>query len=167
LESLKALIGVFGADRVGIKLSPAGGYNDVGMPIQETLDTFTYLITEIDKLKIAYIALVRYSEAFDAPIDGKHRGTPHDVLESYGHLIKNSKRFLNLGLTPDEGASLIDAGKIDAAIFGMPWISHPDYARRIQEGKPLDGVPDFAHLYGSGKSADEERKGYTDYPFAT
>jgi 2,4-dienoyl-CoA reductase-like NADH-dependent reductase (Old Yellow Enzyme family) len=30
LEALKVLIEVFGADRVAIKLNPAGGYNDMG-----------------------------------------------------------------------------------------------------------------------------------------
>lgn len=33
LETMKALIDVFGPGRVGIKLSPAGGYDDVGVRV--------------------------------------------------------------------------------------------------------------------------------------
>lgn len=40
------------------------------MPLQETLDTFSYFITEADKLKLAYIVLVRYSEDMDPEFDG-------------------------------------------------------------------------------------------------
>ena len=41
------------------------------MPLQETLDTFTYFISEADKLKLSYIALVRYIPSKDVEIDGK------------------------------------------------------------------------------------------------
>jgi 2,4-dienoyl-CoA reductase-like NADH-dependent reductase (Old Yellow Enzyme family) len=34
LEVLKVLIGVWGADRVGIKLNPCAGYNDVGFVLK-------------------------------------------------------------------------------------------------------------------------------------
>lgn len=40
------------------------------MPLQETLDTFKYFITEADKLNLAYFALVRYHPFFDIEIDG-------------------------------------------------------------------------------------------------
>lgn len=33
LEALKVLTEVWGADKVGVKLNPAGGYNDVGFVI--------------------------------------------------------------------------------------------------------------------------------------
>ncbi|KAG7452458.1 uncharacterized protein BT62DRAFT_1070227 [Guyanagaster necrorhizus] len=61
LEVCKALslIDVWGADRVSIKLNPTGGYNNTGMPLQETLETFSYFISEADKFGLAYINLVR------------------------------------------------------------------------------------------------------------
>lgn len=40
------------------------------MPLQETLDTYSYLITEADKLDLAYFALVRYALVFDVEYDG-------------------------------------------------------------------------------------------------
>ena len=40
---------VWGADRVGVKLSP-GGYNDVGMDKQATMETYSYLLQQLDRL---------------------------------------------------------------------------------------------------------------------
>ncbi|KIK59288.1 hypothetical protein GYMLUDRAFT_245363 [Collybiopsis luxurians FD-317 M1] len=163
LLALERVIKVFGKDRVAIKLNPAGGYNDMGMPLEETIETFSYFITEADKLGIAYITLVRYLDAFD-PVK---RGTPHDVLDTYGHLIKNAHVFANGGFTGEEAAATIKAGKASGIFFGIPWITHPDLAKRLQYGKPLDNQVDFATLYGVYYGSEEEqRKGYVDYPAA-
>ncbi|KAK7691789.1 hypothetical protein QCA50_005192 [Cerrena zonata] len=163
LEVLKALTDVFGADRVAIKLSPTGGYNDMGMPLEETLETFNYFVSEVNKLNLAYIALVRYSPM----LDPTERGTKHDVIASYGHLITApTKVVANCGFTPEEAAQYIEEGKADLVAFGFAWITHPDFANRVQHGKPLDNAPDFATLYGTGASEAEEAKGYTDYPAA-
>ncbi|KAH7889993.1 hypothetical protein F5I97DRAFT_620641 [Phlebopus sp. FC_14] len=168
LEILKELVSVWGSKGVAIRLSPAGGYNDMGMPLQENIDTFKYFIREADELDLAYIALVRYYALFDPVIDGKARAMVHDVLESYRSSIKKSALFLNAGLTPEEAEGLIAQKKIDAAIFGVPWIAHPDVAKRIEHNIPLDNKLDFTTLYGPGPQAnlEELKKGYTDYPVA-
>ncbi|KAF8519807.1 FMN-linked oxidoreductase [Hysterangium stoloniferum] len=163
-EVVKALIEVWGADRVGVKLNAPGGYNDVGMSLEDTLETYTHAIKGLDEMRVAYVTLVRYVAAYDTSFDGKLRATQHDVVESYGSLFKNSKFFLNGGLTPSEADQLILDGNIDAAVFGIPWIGHPDLQRRIEQGKPLDAVLDFKHLYympGVALSV-----GYSDYPTA-
>ncbi|KAK2467549.1 hypothetical protein APHAL10511_000404 [Amanita phalloides] len=163
LETLKALKDVFG-NNVAIKLSPSGGYNDMGMPLQDTLDTFGYFITEADKLGLSYITLVRYVEARDLIVDGRRRSTVHDVVASYRHLIQKSKLFLNGNIPPEEGSELVRSGKSDVVSFGFNYITHPDLAKRIQYGKPLDNAPDFQHLQGAGMQ--DLRIGYTDYPEA-
>lgn len=40
------------------------------MPLEETIETFSHLITEADKMKLGYICLVRYAEAMDPVLDG-------------------------------------------------------------------------------------------------
>lgn len=99
---------------------------------------------------------------------GKFRGTPHDYIASYRSFIKNTPLILNGGLTAEEAVSLIASSQISAAAFASQWIAHPDFAKRVQYGKPLDGKMDFRTLYGGGPamSIDELRKGYTDYPEA-
>lgn len=140
------------------------------MPLQDTLDTFRYFISEAVKLKLSYIALVRYSpfNDYDLP-DGTKRATQHDVLEAYGPLVvgTSTKLYVSGGLTPEEGARLVEEGKIDGAAYGHPLIFHPDFGKRVRQGKPLDNKPNYM-LMMSGESKDPATwgKGYTDYPTA-
>ncbi|KAF8921298.1 hypothetical protein CPB85DRAFT_1488169 [Mucidula mucida] len=157
LEVLKAVIEIWGSDRVGIKLMPAGGGNDIAMPLEETLATFKYFLGEADKLLIAYFVLYRYTEVNNDFIT-QERTTPHDVIATYGPIIKNALVFAR----PPRTSRLQDG-----VLFGVPWIAHPDLALRIKYNKPLDNVFDKEHLYGSGGSLEAQKKGYTDYPFAS
>ncbi|KAH8116735.1 FMN-linked oxidoreductase [Phellopilus nigrolimitatus] len=169
LEVLKVLAQVWGADKVGVKIMPAGGYNDVGMTIKDTLETYSYFIKEADALGLAYICLTRYAAKMDQIIDGKLRATQHDVLTTYSPLIKRSSIMLNADVSPQEADELISDNKIAAGGFGWLWIGHPDVVPRLEAGKPLDNQVDFTTLYepksGAGEN-DNLRKGYTDYPFA-
>jgi hypothetical protein len=97
--------------------------------------------------------------------EGKKRGIQHDVLESYRPYIKNAKIFLNANVTAEEADPLIAAGKIDGAVIGFSWITHPDLAKRVLHGKALDNIPDIPHLQG-GKGDNDWAVGYTDYPVA-
>src|SRR5271170_6008026 len=54
----------------------------------------------------------------DVFLDGKMRGTKHDVWGTYLHLIKNSKRFLNGDISIDEAERLVRDGTGDVVIFG-------------------------------------------------
>ncbi|KAF8955862.1 hypothetical protein BDZ97DRAFT_1855277 [Flammula alnicola] len=164
LVVLRSMVKVFGPN-VGLKISPAGGYNDIGMPLQDTLNTYSYFISEADKLNLAYITLVRYSPKFDFPIDGKRRGTDHNVVEAYRPFIRNAKLFVNTDVTPEEGEQLVSSGKVDGIFIGFSWITHPDLVKRIEHGKPLNNIPNIPYLQ-INKSEDDWSTGYTDYPLA-
>jgi len=100
--------------------------------------------------------------------DPENRGTAHDVVESYGSLLKNTKVVVNGGVTPEEGAGLVADGKADAISLGMLFISHPDLVKRVKHGKPLDNAIQFGHLYGGQNGGNGDTSvGYTDYPEAT
>ncbi|KAJ7140441.1 hypothetical protein C8R46DRAFT_1013582 [Mycena filopes] len=160
LETLKALIEVFGAN-VAVKLSPAGGYNDMGMPLQDTIDTFGHLLREADTLGLAYIALMRYNPYLDLEFDGKKRATQHDALATFSPFLTKTPLWVNSGFTPAEAEALVSSGKVAGVFFGMNWISHPDFGRRVKEGKELDNQLSFATLYGA-EGVDPEL-GYVDY----
>ncbi|KAF8882046.1 hypothetical protein CPB84DRAFT_1751013 [Gymnopilus junonius] len=49
-ETIKVLQEVYGKN-VSVKATPAGGFNDIGMPLEETLDTYKYYFAELDKLE--------------------------------------------------------------------------------------------------------------------
>ncbi|KAJ3535152.1 hypothetical protein NMY22_g6610 [Coprinellus aureogranulatus] len=169
LEVLKALVSVYG-NNVGIKLSPCGGYGDVGMPLEETLETYRYFLTEASKLPLSYVALMRYNPMLDIEVEpGKKRAVVHDVLESYREYITNpvTRLFFNSGVAPEEAAKLIEEGKIDGGSFGLLALLHPDFAKRIKYGKPLDNVPNWQLMQiGIGEDPEKWSVGYTDYPEA-
>ncbi|KAF9468284.1 FMN-linked oxidoreductase [Collybia nuda] len=163
LEVLKALIEVVGADKVGIKLAPCGGPNDMGMPLEDTLATYKYFVTEVNKLGIAYILFLRYY----AMIDPAGRGTEHDVLDTYKPLIKAPTLvFGNGGFQPPEAATAVAEGKMDAAVFGLPFIANPDLPKRIRTGKELNLQFDFPSLYNHSGDEESVKKGFVDYPVA-
>ncbi|KAJ7150829.1 hypothetical protein C8R43DRAFT_490337 [Mycena crocata] len=164
LEILNGLVEIFGSN-VSLKISPAGGYNDIGMPLQDTVDTFSYFVSEADKLKLSYITLSRYNAEKDPEIDGKRRGTPHDILGTYSKLIHNSKTFVVGGVTPEEAEELVRTGKVDGVFFGMAWLTHPDLGKRIRHGKRVDNVVAVPHVYGDVNV--DPKLGYTDYPAVT
>lgn len=129
------------------------------MPLQETVDTYSYFVTEAQKLGLAYACFMRLQQTVDVQARGP--STDHDFVETYKPLMTSTKFFLNGGLTPEDGAALIEAGKIDGAVFGWLWIAHPDLARRIEKGIPLDNQVNFQTLFASG------HEGYNDYTAAT
>ncbi|KAJ7136707.1 flavoprotein NADH-dependent oxidoreductase [Mycena epipterygia] len=165
LEILKELIEIWGPD-VSLKLSPAGGYNDMGMPLPETIDTFGYLLREVDKLGLSYVALMRYNsiEWMDPTIDGKKRGTPHDVVATFRPFLTKTPLWVNGEVTPADAEELVGSGMAAGVFIGTNWVSHPDVGRRIKEGKPLDNALDVVHVYGA--EGIDPALGYVDYPTA-
>ncbi|KAJ3214132.1 hypothetical protein HDU67_002043 [Dinochytrium kinnereticum] len=153
LDIIKALIEVMGdASRVGIKLSPCGGYNDMGDPMDVAKATYTHLIKELDAMKIGYIQISRHSPDFDPT----GRGTKMDVVEEFRGLIKNSKFLLNGGLQGVEAEEMVANKIIDGAVFGRPFLANPNLPKVLEEGG-APKYPDFTKLYTPGDD------GYIDY----
>ncbi|KAF8217552.1 hypothetical protein K438DRAFT_1557823 [Mycena galopus ATCC 62051] len=165
LEVLKSLVEVFGSN-VSLKVNPAGGCNDLGMPLDDAVETFSYFLSEADKLKLSYITLSRCIPELDPIIEAKKRGTPHDLVATYGKVIKNAKTFVVGGVTPEEAEELVKTGKVDGVFFGMSWVTHPDLAKRIQHGRTLDNTVVMAQLYDTA-NVDPCGIGYTEYPAVT
>jgi 2,4-dienoyl-CoA reductase-like NADH-dependent reductase (Old Yellow Enzyme family) len=106
-----------------------------------------------------------YTEPSFLLLLGKKRGTQHDVIETFRPFLPDTPIFVNAGVTPAEAEELVGSGKAAGVFFGLNWVTHPDVGRRIKEGKQLDNVPDFVHLYGA-KGVDPAL-GYVDYKEAT
>ena len=63
----------------------------------------------------------------------------------------------NMGYGPEEAATAVGEGKLDAVAFGTGFLANPDLPARIKAGAPLN-APDPATFYSPGP------QGYTDYP---
>ncbi|KAH8810245.1 hypothetical protein DL96DRAFT_1761220 [Flagelloscypha sp. PMI_526] len=150
-----------------LKIMLVRGYEDVGMPLEQAQETFTYLVNEADKIRLYYIALVGIRVFLCSLLyfTGNKRGIPHNIVAAYGPLIKKAKILVNSGVRPEEGAELVQSGQVDVVSIGFNWATPPDVANRIQHGKPLDNIPNIANLQlgeDIGLSV-----GLTDYPEAT
>lgn len=148
LEVAKAVIGVWGADRVGVRLSPNGSFNDMSDSDPEA--TFTYALRELDKLGIIY-AHLRTGTADDA-----RHGRQPVPMEKFRPLFRRAF-MLNDQFDRVKADVAIASGLADFIAFGAPFISNPDLPARLEKGAAL-AAPDVATFYTNGE------KGYTDYP---
>ncbi|CAF1145374.1 unnamed protein product [Adineta steineri] len=155
LRIIDEISGVFGNDRVGIKLSPSGGYNDMGMTEKDTTETFGYLIKELNARRIAYIQLTRYWPFRDPA----QRGTYVDIFQ-WRNLInsEHTKFFANTEYDSEQGAKALKDGLADAIVFGRLYIANPDLAQRLINNEELNTNFNVKHFYGG------DFVGYTDYP---
>jgi len=146
---------IFRNDLVGIKLSPSGGYNVMGMSESDTIETYTYLIKELNQRKIAYIQLTRYLYDFDST----HRGIDVDIFQFKQFInSEHTKFFVNAYYNANEGEQILKSNQADAIVFGRLYITNPDLAERLINKKEINKTIDRDTYYAG------EEKGYTDYP---
>ncbi len=143
LEVTKAVIEVWGADRVGYRISPNGAFNS--MSDSNPLRTFSYLTEELNKLGIVYLHVV------DPVADGSKRLSPLLRRKFDRSLIVNG------GFDLDSANAAIRDGTADLVAFGTPFLANPDLPKRYRIKAPLN-APDQATFYAG------DDKGFTDYP---
>ena len=148
MEVMTALVEIWGADRVGVRLSPFGTFNDVGDA--DPIGLYSHLLSRLAPLGIAYVHMV---EARDT--DAGEAGAPlaiHDLRRFWpGTLI------LAGGFIGPSADAAIRAGQGDAVAFGRHFIANPDLPRRLQLGAALNP-------YNRATFAGGGAVGYTDYP---
>jgi N-ethylmaleimide reductase len=146
-----AIIDVWGADRVGVRLSPANHHGDIDDANRG--ETYSYVVRELNKRNVSYLHLV--SPRVDGAEDAK---TKMDLgPERFRPLITESTRLIVAGgYKPADAESLLDRGIADAVAFGRLFISNPDLPNRIALDAPLNGY-DRKTFYARGI------EGYTDY----
>ncbi|ADC72584.1 NADH:flavin oxidoreductase/NADH oxidase [Thioalkalivibrio sp. K90mix] len=149
LEVVRAVIEIWGPERVGIRVSPTGSFN--GMHDDDPLETYSAFAEALDATGIAYIEVVEDS------FQGNHEtGRPESIIEA----IRSRFRRTYIGngaYTAEEARQRIDAGRCDLVTFGRPFIANPDLPERFRRGASLNEW-DEATFYGG------DEHGYTDYP---
>ena len=148
MEVTEAVVGVWGADRVGIRLSPSSTFND--MSDSNPKATFGYLIEALNRFGLAYLHLLEPSEA-----DIRHGGTA--IPTSYFRQMFKGNLMTNWDYDREKAEAVIAKGDADLVSFGKLFIANPDLPERFQLNAALN-QPDPATFYGGGE------KGYTDYP---
>ena len=152
LEVTKAVSGVWGPQRVGYRIAPY--FPAYSMTDSNPVETFSYLATELDRLKLGYLHIFEGLSGSTAPPDGKPRITP--ILRK---LFKGTY-IVNGGYDAHSGNAVIDRGEADLVAYGVFFLSNPDLPERFRRESPLNS-PDYTTFYTG------EEKGYIDYPALT
>jgi N-ethylmaleimide reductase len=153
MEITLAAIEVWGASRVGVRLSPYGVANGSGEA--DPMPLYSHVIKALDPLGLAYLHFIEPRSSGAGRAEVNHQNVPsamglfrpiwRGVLISAG------------GFTGETAEAAIADGHADAIAFGRIFISNPDLPRRLQHGFPLTPY-NRATFYGG------EEVGYTDYP---
>ena len=148
LEVTKAVIDIWGSNRVGVRLSPSGTFND--MKDSHPLKTFSYAVKELKQLGIVYIHIIETSEA-----DKRHEGNYVETKQF--RPLFDKVIIVNGGYNRERADAAIKDGTADMVSFGVLFLANPDLPHRLNIGAPLN-IPDPDTFYGGGE------KGYIDYP---
>jgi N-ethylmaleimide reductase len=151
-ETLEAVGGAVGFDRVGIRLNPSM-HGTFGITIDpETAPTFEHVTERLnDYPNLAYAHFIEPM----TPVDG----VPGAVKEVARHFRPryHGRLVINCRFNRERGNRVLEEGLADAVAFGKPFISNPDLVARIEKGLPWARW-DESTFYTPGPM------GYTDYP---
>ena len=157
LEVLDATAEVFGYDRVGVRLSPFGTFNDMSDSNPSAL--FAHVLRELAAKKIAYVHLIEARQDEDKPDYQAAQINNSGVAPTAAHFRPFFTGVLigAGGFTRESAIEAVASGTVDAVAFGRQFIANPDLPRRFELGAELNPY-DRATFYGGSE------KGYTDYP---
>jgi N-ethylmaleimide reductase len=153
LEVTQAAIEVWGANRVGVRLSPYGVANDSGET--DPMPLYTHAIQSLNPLGLAYLHFIEPRSSGAGRAEVNHQNVPSAMV--LFRPVWNGVLVSAGGFTGETAEAAIAAGHADAIAFGRIFISNPDLPRRLQRGFPL--TPYNRATFYSG-----EENGYTDYP---
>jgi N-ethylmaleimide reductase len=153
LEITRAVIDVWGADRVGVRLTPYGIANGSGEA--DPMPLYTHVIQSLNPLGLAYLHFIEPRSSGAGRAEVNHQNVPSAM--TLFRPIWNGVLITAGGFTGATAEAAIAAGHADAIAFGRIFISNPDLPRRLREGFPLTPY-NRATFYGG------EAAGYTDYP---
>lgn len=151
LEITDAAIEVFGADRVGVRLSPYGQAND-SLGGEQVEELYVYVLGRLAERGIAFVHLIE-------PRGHRDKPSPSGVASAAALFRPHWPGALIVagGFTPESSAAIVADGHADAVAFGRLFIANPDLPERIRAGADLNAY-DRTTFYGG------DAPGYTDYP---
>lgn len=147
-EVLEAVLEVWPSNRVGVRISPNGVFNDMGC--DDYRELYLYVANEINRLKLGYLHVM------DGLAFGFHgKGEPMSLGE-FRHVFRGTI-IGNCGYTKHSAQDRIAEGHADMIAIGRPFITNPDLIERFRNDWPLNPSEDMSRWYTPGP------EGYTDY----
>jgi N-ethylmaleimide reductase len=149
LETIDAMAAAWSIERVGVRLGPS--ISLYGMGDNDPLDTFSYVVRELDRRRIGCLTLLEPNEK------DLEKGVAIEHVAKTLRLMTTAPLIANTGFDKDKGMDLLRRGDADPIAYGSLYIANPDLVARFESDAPLS-KPDPSTFYGAGL------KGYTDYP---
>ena len=147
-EVLDAVLDVWPAEAVGVRVSPNGIFNDMGA--DDFRETFTYAAEQFQARSLGYVHVM------DGLAFGFHERGEAMTLADF-RAIYTGLLMGNCGYTAQQGAEAVANGNADLVAYGRPFITNPDLPARFQNDWPLTAFDDPSTWYGGGA------EGYTDF----
>jgi N-ethylmaleimide reductase len=149
VETAKAMINAWSADRVGVRLSPSSHL--YGVDDSNKLETFGFIVRALDELQVGYLCLLEPNAK-----DNERGVQIRNVAETFRSMT-SVPIMVNTGFDKAKANAVLASGNADLVAFGVAYIANPDLVERFRTDAPLN-KPDTTLFYGVGA------KGYTDYP---
>jgi N-ethylmaleimide reductase len=150
LEVTEAVVGVLGAGRVGLRLSPTGTSN--GMSDSDPQALSLHVARALRPYGLAYLHLIEPGEGHPMAAPAGAPRLAEALREAFGGPL-----MLNGGLTRETAEQALNERRADLVSVGVGVLANPDLVERWRTGAELN-APDRATFYGGGAA------GYTDYP---
>ncbi|UIJ70273.1 alkene reductase [Aurantimonas sp. HBX-1] len=147
LQVVDAVVGVWGPERVGIRISPVSPANDLRDSNPEPL--FTRYVEELSKRKLVYLHVIEGETRGNRDPDKFKAWT---LKEHFDGVYMGNNRY-----DRDLAIERVEKGETDLACIGRLFISNPDLVTRFVLNAPL-AEWDEKTFYGGGE------EGYIDYP---
>ncbi|HEY1999102.1 alkene reductase [Paraburkholderia sp.] len=153
LEATRAVISVWGSNKVAVRLGPSGTWGD--MSDSDPVGLFSYVAAELNKLDLAYLHLI------EPRILGNVEDDTKDQNPVAAQLMRKHYKGVIIaagGFKGDSAEAILNAGDADLVAFGRDFIANPDLPERLLNKLPLNRY-DRPTFFGGTEV------GYTDYPF--
>lgn len=150
-EVVAEVVSVWGADRVGVRLTPSSVYGD--MFSSDKFKVYTAAVKELDKYDLAYLHLVEPNVSGSETVEAADDAIP----TSYFRSIYSGKIIVAGGLSFESAERAVRDEVADLVGFGKAFMANPDLPIRYTNGARIR-EPERAHYYGGDET------GYTDYP---
>lgn len=154
LSVIDAVIARIGSDRVGVRLSPLGTFNSMGM--DDPLAMFNYLAIALDARALAYLHVISPRTQVSADNAEQWALANQLLVDIRAHY--RGVLVLAGGFTGTTAEQSLAAGEADLFAFGKPFLANPDLPIRLRKGANLNSANPQT-FYGG------DAQGYTDYPF--
>ncbi|MEM1223049.1 MAG: alkene reductase [Verrucomicrobiota bacterium] len=152
LEVVTAVSQVFPSNRVGVRFSPNGAFNDMGS--NDYRKQYTYAASALDTLGLAYLHVM------DGLAFGFHELGEPMKLSDFRAVFK-APLIGNCGYTLESAETAVAGGSADLIAIGRPYLATPDLVERYEQDLPLNPDTDMSTWYTPAGA-----EGYTDLPTA-